>query len=159
VRFAGAFAIASLAIAVPRQVIFIRTVADRHLERAVADLTRFVVENPTKRSAVGYAGTSYLSHARPVLVFRTGDYLIDAPAVQEHRLSGLEIPAATIKAIDDCRFDYWLLPREAPPFDVPSAYQPLGPPQVFSDQFRSAFIRRHVRIGHTTLFDIWECRR
>ena len=159
VRFAGAFAIASLAIAVPRQVIFIRTVADRHLERAVADVTRFAVENPTKRSAVGYAGTSYLSHARPVLVFRTGDYLIDAPAVQEHRLSGLEIPAATIEAIDNCRFDYWLLPREAPPFEVPSAYQPLGPPQVFSEQFRSAFIRRHVRVGHTTLFDIWECRR
>ena len=63
-----------------------------------------VFRTPSKRIAVGYAGTSHLSHARTELVLRTGDYLIDAPAVQEHRLSGLQIPPATMRAIDDCRF-------------------------------------------------------
>ena len=158
-RLAAAFAIAATAIAVPRQLIFIRTVSGRHLERAIADVRQFADETPSKRTAVGYAGTSYLSHVRPELVFRTGDYLIDAPAVQEHRLSGLEIPAATIRAIDDCRFDYWLLPDDAQPFDVPSAYQPLGPESVFSAQFRLAFLRRYVRVSRTALFDVWECRR
>jgi hypothetical protein len=157
-RLAAAFAIAAAATAVPRQLTFIRTVSDRHLETALADVRRFADAAPSKRGAVGYAGTSYLSHARPELVFRTGDYLIDAPAVQEHRLSGLDIPAATIRAIDDCRFDYWLLPQEAPPFDVPSAYQPLGPQSVFSEPFRSAFLLRYARVGRTTLFDVWECR-
>ena len=158
-RLAAAFVIAATAIAVPRQLIFIRTVSGRHLERAIADVRQFADETPSKRTAVGYAGTSYLSHVRPELVFRTGDYLIDAPAVQEHRLSGLEIPAATIRAIDDCRFDYWLLPDDAQPFDVPSAYQPLGPESVFSSQFRLAFLRRYVRVNRTALFDVWECRR
>jgi dolichyl-phosphate-mannose-protein mannosyltransferase len=158
-RVALAFAIMAFAIALPRQAIFVRTVADRHLEQAIADLDRFADRTPLKRAAVGYAGVSYLSQARPQLVFRTSDYLIDAPAVQEHRLSGLDIPASTIRAIDDCRFDYWLLPQEAPPFTVPNAYQPLGPPDVFPDQFRSAFSRRYVRVGHTALFDVWECRR
>jgi hypothetical protein len=158
-RVAVAFAITATAIAVPRQLIFIRTVSGRHLERAIADVRQFADETPSKRTAVGYAGTSYLSHVRPELVFRTGDYLIDAPAVQEHRLSGLEIPGATIRAIDDCRFDYWLLPDDAQPFDVPSAYQPLGPESVFSAQFRLAFLRRYVRVNRTALFDVWECRR
>jgi hypothetical protein len=66
VRFAGAFAIAAIAMAIPRQAIFIRTVADRHLERAIADVSRFADQAPSKRTAVGYAGASYLSHARVI---------------------------------------------------------------------------------------------
>ena len=158
-RLAGAFVIASAVIAVPRQLVFIRTVADRHLASAIADIRGFAGESASKRIAVGYAGTSHLSHARPELVFRTGDYLIDAPAVQEHRLSGLDIPAATMRAIDGCRFDYWLIPRAMEPFDVPSAYQPIGPAEVFPEEFRSAFKQRYARVGHTALFDVWECRR
>ncbi len=157
-RLAAAFVMTALAIAIPRQAIFVRTVAKRHLGRAIADVRRFADEKPTKRIAVGYAGTSYLSHARPEMVFRSGDYLIDAPAIQEHRLSGLDIPATTIEAIDRCRFDYWLLPPDAPPFAVPSAYYPLGPSEVFTEQFRSAFSGRYARVGHTALYDVWECR-
>jgi hypothetical protein len=74
-------------------------------------------------------------------------------------LSGLEIPVATIRAIDSCRFDYWLIPRTLEPFDVPSAYQPIGPSDVFPEEFRSIFKRRYARVGHTALFDVWECRR
>ena len=159
VRLAVALALSVTAIAVPRQLIFIRTVVERHLESAIADARAFADETSSKRVAIGYSGTSHLSHARPEFVFRTGDYLIDAPAVQEHRLSGLEIPAATTRAIDDCRFDYWLIPRTMEPFDVPSAYQPIGPAEVFPEEFRSAFKRRYARVGHTALFDVWECRR
>jgi hypothetical protein len=158
-RLAGAFVISAATIAVPRQFIFIQTVVDRHLESAIADVRGFAGEKPTKRIAVGYAGTSHLSHARTELVFRTGDYLIDAPAVQEHGLSGLGIPAATIRAIDGCRVDYWLIPRALEPFAVPSAYQPIGPADVFPEEFRAAFKRRYARVGHTALFDVWECRR
>jgi hypothetical protein len=157
-RVAAAFTVTACAIAVPRQAVFIGTVANRHLDLAIADARRFAEDKATKRVAIGYAGTSHLSHARPVLVFRSGDYLIDGPAVQEHRLSGLDIPAATIEAIDRCRFDYWLLPQNAPPFDVPSAYRPLGPADVFSERFRSAFTQRYVRIGRTAFYDVWECR-
>ena len=109
--------------------------------------------------AVGYAGTSYFSDARPEIVFRRREYLLDAPAVQEHRLSGLDVPASTIRALTDCATDYWLIPRGAEAFDVPSAYSPDGPPTVFPERFRQAFFRSYERTGSTRYFDVWACKR
>jgi hypothetical protein len=154
-----AFALTALAIAVPRQYVFLTTVAGRDLGQAVEDIERFADAHPGRRIAVGYAGTSYASHARPELVSRTRDYLIDAPAVQEHRLSGLEMPASLLQALDDCRVELWLIPKDGVPFDVPSAYSPLGPREVFPESFRAAFARRHSRVGSTPVFDVWECQR
>jgi hypothetical protein len=149
--------LAALAMAVPRQIVFVTTVMNRPLESAVAELRQFAAAHPRGRMAVGYAGTSYLSFARPELVFRTDDYLLDAPAVQEHRLSGLEIPLATRRAMDTCRIEYWLIPSGGEPFLVPGAYQPDGPREVFPPDFRAAFLARYERGGSTGQFDIWRC--
>lgn len=153
-----AVAITLALIAVPRQIVFVRTMADRHLSSALDDVRQFAAAHPASRIAVGYAGTSYLSQARVELVFRSGDYLLDAPAVQEHRLSGLELPAATLRAIEDCREEYWLIPMGAEPFDVPSAYTHAGPRTVFPQEFRAMFLRRYERRGETAHFTIWSCR-
>jgi hypothetical protein len=91
------FAAAALAIAVPSQMTFVRTVSDRELGRVIDDLRRIADGEPGRRLAVGFAGTSYVSYARPEIVFRTRDYWLDAPAVQEHRRAGLPLPAATIR--------------------------------------------------------------
>ena len=155
---AVAFGIAAFGMGISSQAVFFRTVAARDLAPAVADVRQFVEAHPTERVAVGYAGTSYLSHARPEAVFRSGDYLLDAPAVQEHRLSGLALPASTIKAIENCRVGYWLVPRDGQPFVVPNAYLPAGPPDVFPVEFRDAFLRRHTRTGSIGGFDVWQCR-
>jgi hypothetical protein len=153
----AASVLAALAMAVPRQITFVSTVISRPLESAVTELRRFAAAHPRDGMAVGYAGTSYLSFARPELVFRTDDYLLDAPAVQEHRLSGLDIPLATRRAIDTCRIEYWLIPSGGEPFLVRGAYQPDGPREVFPPDFRAAFLRRYERVGSTGQFDIWRC--
>lgn len=152
-----AFTLTALSLGLSDQALIVRTVSGRNLETAIADLRRFSDRHAGRQIAVGYAGTSYLSHARPEVVFRTGDYLLDAPAVQEHRLSGLALPESTIRAILDCRVEFWLIPRGAEPFAVPNAYAPHGPAEVFPRDFRDAFLRRYERTGEIGGFDIWEC--
>jgi hypothetical protein len=90
-------------------------------------------------------------------VVRTRDYGLDAPAVQEHRLSGLPLPESTLRAMDECRVEYWLIPIGADAFAVPSAYWPDGPMYVFPDEFRQAFFRRYARTGQTANFTVWQC--
>lgn len=152
-----AFGITALLIAVPRQLIFVRTMAGRDLGPAASYLREFAAAHPGRRIEVGYAGTSYLSYARPEIVFRTREYLLDAPAIQEHRLAGLQLPASTLQALDTCRIEYMLIPTGADPFVVPSAYFPHGPADVFPEAFRATFHRRYRRITSGELFDVWEC--
>lgn len=154
-----AFCLTASIVAVPRQASLIETTRGRDLRSVVIDLARFHVEHPGRTIEVGYAGISYVSDARPALVFRTHSYLIDAPAVQEYRLAGLDLPQSTLQVLADCRVEYWLVPSGAPPFLVPSAYQPAGPPTVFDDAFRQAFLRNYRQTGTTSYFDVWECRR
>jgi hypothetical protein len=154
----AAFACVTLLIAIPDQLLVVRTVSGRNLQVAITDIHAFAGGHPGRRIAVGYAGTSYLSHARVEAVFLTRDYLLDAPAVQEHQLSGLPLPGSTLHAIDRCRVEYWLIPRGGDPFVVPSAYAPNGPPQVFPDRFIETFRARHVAAGRAGAFDVWECR-
>jgi hypothetical protein len=149
----------AFAVAVPRQATFLRTVMDRDRNAVAMDVRRFADAHPASRIGVGYAGTSYFSFARPEIVFRTHDYLLDAPAIQEHRLSGLDLPESTYRAIAECRMDDWLIPDGGAPFDVPSAYAPAGGMTVFPDAFRQTFLAHYRVTGRTTYFTIWECRR
>jgi hypothetical protein len=156
---AVAFILTAAVIAVPRQITLIKTVNGRALEPAIADLLQYADTHPAERVAVGYAGTSRWSDARVAMVFRTRDYLLDAPAIQEHRLSGLELPAATFRAVETCRADVWLIPSDGEAFAVPSAYSPLGPAEVFPEEFRKTFRNRHVLTSRTAFFDVWTCRK
>ena len=153
-----AFILVAVILAVPRQFTLYRTIDSRPLEPAIEDVRRFAAAHPASRIAVGYAGTSRWSDARVEIVFLQRDYLLDAPAVQEHRLSGLDLPPATYQAMDTCRAEYWLIPTGAEPFSVPSAYTPLGPPDVFPEAFRRAFQQRYVLTSRTAFFDVWRCR-
>lgn len=153
----GAFALLTVLIAVPSQTLLVRTVAGRQLRAAVAEVDRFADAHPGKRIAVGYAGASHLSHARVAAVFRSNHYLLDAPAVQEHRLSGLELPEATLRSFENCAVDIWLIPRTGTPFEVPSAYFPRGPREVFPESLGRTFLSHYVRSGNTGSFDVWLC--
>lgn len=155
----AAVALTAVVIAVLRQSVFLRTVIDRDLGAVASDLRAFADAHPASRIGVGYAGTAYFSHARPEIVFRTRDYLLDAPAIQEHRLSGLELPDSTLQAIASCRMEYWLIPKGGDAFDVPSAYWPDGPPTVFPEAFRRSFFAHYTLTGGTRFFTVWQCRR
>jgi hypothetical protein len=155
---AVAVAATALVIAVQGQAVFLRMVIDRDRNPVAADLVRFADAHRSGKIGVGYSGTSHLSFARPEIVFRTHDYLLDAPAIQEHRLSGLELPESTYRAMADCRMQYWLIPDAGEPFDTPNAYWPKGPATVFSDEFRRSFLVRYRMTGRTAYFTVWECR-
>jgi hypothetical protein len=149
----------SLLLAAAQQWLFVQTVRARDLHQASAEIRMFVQSHPGSAPAIGYAGTSYLSLIRPEVVFKSGTYLLDAPAVQEHQLAGLAVPASTIRAIATCVVPIWLIPATGdPPFLVPSAYTPQGPPTVFSSEFQDAFRRHYERTSSTGLFDVWTCR-
>jgi hypothetical protein len=151
--------IVAMAMAVAQQALFIRTVRGRDLHQASAEVRTFVRSHPGTAPAIGYAGTSYLSFIRPEVVFQSGAYLLDAPAVQEHQLAGLAIPPSTIRAIATCVAPIWLIPATGdPPFLVPSAYLPRGPATVFSTEFRDTFQRYYERTSSIGLFDVWTCR-
>ena len=138
-----AFCLTAATVAVFRQGTLIQTTRGRDLAPVVADLDRFLG----------------LLDARPALVVRTHAYLLDAPAVQEYRLAGLDLPEATLQVLTDCRVEFWLVPSGPPPFVVPSAYSPAGPATVFDERFRLAFLNHYRQIGTTEYFDVWQCRR
>jgi hypothetical protein len=153
----GAFAIVAVLIAAGSQALFVKTVAGRDLEAAIEEVDRVAAAHAGERIAVGYAGASHLSHARVQAVFRTNAYLLDAPAVQEHQLSGLHLPAATLRAFETCEVAAWLIPHGAPAFEVPSAYVPLGPRDVFPESLRLTFAAYYRRTARTPHFDVWTC--
>jgi len=155
-RAAIAFIVAAITVAVAQQSIFIATMMERHTRDEAADIERFarahqgVVE-------MGYGTTEALSLARPILVFRTGTYLIDQPAVREHQLEGLEMPRATLDALAGCRAKYWLIPKGEAPFAGRNAYAAVFQRPIFPDGFRDAFLASHTRSGRTEYYDVWEC--
>jgi hypothetical protein len=153
-----AVAAAVLLLGLARQTVFVRVESGRQLEPALAAVSRFADEHPDASVDVGYAGTSYLSQARVVPALRRGTYWLDAPAIQEHNLAGLPLPRSVLAALDQCRIRYWLVPAGPQPFEVPSAYRPDGPVNVFPVDFREAFHRRYERTGSLDGFDIWACR-
>ena len=151
-----AFAVSAVALAIPRQLIFISTTMGRDLATAVTFIREFADEHPGTSIAVGYAETPVMSFARPEAVFRTGDYFLDAPAIQEHNLAGLRLPDSTILALTTCRAEFVLVPPGTP-FHVQSAYYPDGPRDVFPEVFRAEF-RKRYRFIRTDVFEVWQCR-
>ena len=78
--------------------------------------------------------------------------------MQEHQLSRLPLPAATIDAIRRCRADVWLVPRGTEPFTGPNRYPAAAMAPIFPEALRAAFRDAYVADGHTQYFDVWRCR-
>jgi hypothetical protein len=151
-------AITACLIAIAQQTSFLTLAHARHTWRDTEDVRAFAASHPGAIVAMAYSGDDELTFVRPELVFASGSYLIDAPAVQEHQLSGVALPQATIDAVRDCRIDIWLVPRGAAPFEGLNRYPAMARTPLFSDRFRTAFHASYVRDGATRYFDIWTCR-
>ena len=107
---------------------------------------------------MGYGSTEALAFVRPVLVFRSNAYLLDQPAVREHRLAGVHIPAATFDALRGCRVRYWLIPKGEEPFSGRNAYDAVLLRPLFPDEFRRAFAETYQLTSTTNYYDAWECK-
>jgi hypothetical protein len=154
----GAWIAAACLVALVQQTSFLRTMQARDASDEASDLRAFLAAHPTLVVEMGYAGDDRLTFARPSLLFRTGAYTIDAPAVQEHQLSGVTLPPATLDAIHRCHTDVWLIPRGFAPFEGPNRYPQMQRAPLFSDAFKAAFHEAYVHDGTTRYYDVWRCR-
>ncbi len=105
---------------------------------------------------VGYADAGPLSYLRALAVFRSGTYLLDAPAVQEHQRAGVEIPDTTVDRFRRCESPVWILPR-GEPFSAVNAYPQTGHRRLFPEALRSAFQARYTQTSSGRYFDVWKC--
>jgi hypothetical protein len=154
---AAAFLIVAASIALAQQTQLVTTVLGQRALRDTEDVRRFA-ESHDGVIEMGYAETEARSLQRPVLVFRNGSYLIDQPAVREHQLAGLEIPAATVEAVAGCRVTYWLIPKNEAPFSARNGYAAAFLRPLYSEEFRRAFFATHRRVGQTAYYDVWQCQ-
>ena len=157
-RVAIAFVAAGVVVALVQQVTFVVTMVERRTRDEAADLERFARAHQGP-IAMGYGATEAFSLARPLLVFRNGDYLLDQPAIREHQLEGVELPAATLEALARCRVKYWLIPKDEPPFVGRNVYAAVFFRSIFPDTFRDAFHAAYAKTGSTEYYDVWECAR
>jgi hypothetical protein len=127
-----------------------------------ADEVRSLIDaNPGQAMAMGYASAGErLTFVRPAIVFRTGRYPIDAPAVQEFEMSGLDLPSATIADVRRCAMEIWLIPSGAAPFDGPNKYPSMQLQPLFPIAFKAAFLDAYIhdRASDTRHFDVWRCK-
>jgi hypothetical protein len=160
----AAFIIATMIVASLQQLYFIGVMrsADDATADAAGDVAAFVDANPQHTITMGYANAGERwTYVRPAIVFRTGHYPIDAPAVQEFEMSGLALPDATIEALRRCDTEIWLIPRGATPFDGPNKYPSMQFAPLFPETFRRVFVETyaHDAMHDTRYFDVWRCRR
>ena len=73
-------------------------------------------------------------------------------------MSGVELPAATIHAVENCVVDLWLIPAGGRPFLLRNRYPVTGYAPLFPESFRLAFDRAYRKIATTDYFDVWGCR-
>ena len=116
---------------------------------------QIVIEHRSRRSLPLEAG----SLVRPMLVFRSGAYLLDQPAVRELQLQGVGIPAATLDAVGACANEYWLIPRGEAPFSGRNGYAAVFLRPLYPDALRARFLAAYVKEASTDYYDVWRCRR
>jgi hypothetical protein len=144
------------AVGVAQQAQFLSTMVQRATRDEASDIARVVRDHPGVVE-MGYGSSEVLSLQRPLLVFRNHFYSLDQPAVREHQLAGLELPAATIQALRECRVNYWLIPKGESPFSGRNAYDAVLLQPLFSEEFRRVFHETHELTATTTYFDAWRC--
>jgi hypothetical protein len=162
-RAAVAYLVPLIATVAIQQFLFISTIGTAMSLRVGDDIRAFLQLHPSSSIGMGYGGTSGyfgsapLTYFRPLLVFQTGSYLLDAPAIQEHQLAGIEIPSATLQALGRCDVKYWLIPRAEEPFATRNLYPQTGHRPLFSDAFKTTFNRHFTLTSTTRLFDVYAC--
>src|SRR5262249_24481100 len=152
----GGFVVDAVLMGTGQQLQFVKTMADRRLLRESADISQFA-ESHQGTVAMGYGSSESLSLERPLLVFRSNGYLLDQPAIREHQLQGIELSRATIRAIAECRVNYWLIPRGEAPFSGRNSYAALLLRPLYPEEVRRVFEQAYSIVGSTTYYDIWQC--
>jgi hypothetical protein len=153
----AAFVLVLALEATANQALLLRTMHRWNGVEDAADVLQFA-RTHSGGVEMGYGQTEAMSFSRPLLVFQSGLYLVDQPAVREHQLAGVAIPASSAHELDACRVRYWLVPRGELPFGGRNAYTAVQGRPLYSPEFVESFRRNYSQSGTTTYFDVWECR-
>jgi hypothetical protein len=156
---AAAATLSVLTVAAIQQYRFLAAL-DWQAARALAKtLEEIRTEFTGRRVALGYSGDRPLpAMFRPMFVFDADPFLFDAPAIAEHQVNGVEIPAATAHALQACAIEVLLFRSDAPPFTTRNIYPASGFRGLFAGDFHDAFQSAFTRDGTRGLFDVWRCR-
>jgi hypothetical protein len=152
-----AFVLTLIVVAGGRQAYFLGE-ASRIDAGSAVEIAGLIAAHPGQRLALGYANEDESrTFARVLPVFAGAPYLLDMPAIQEHQMSGVELPRATIDAIEQCRITTWLIPRAGEPFTMRNGYPRTGYRFLFPEAFQDAFRRRYRKVESTPRYDVWTC--
>lgn len=112
---------------------------------------------PDRNIYMGYGdGTRYTTtFARDQLAFAGYPYLVDASAIMDFQLSGIEIPAATISSLLADHSAVWLIPAGQEPFTLLSWYFRNTGGMTFDASFRQAFGEYFSKQDSTESYDIY----
>jgi hypothetical protein len=133
--------------------------ADRARNQMIlAEINEIERRHPGRRLAIGYGSPddAGLFNFRQVLVYRGHPNLIDHNAYMDMKFAGLPLPEATLRAIDSCEVEIWLLPRDSRPFEWWNLYAPYD--ELFPDALRAQFRARFEPREQTEHFDLWFCK-
>ncbi len=152
------FAVTLVVIVLIQQEYFLRLLLNPGVADSYGDVTEYLDRHPNERVGMGYTSAERMTFARTLIVFKTNEYLLDVPAIQEHQLSGLPLPQSTIDAIKSCAVPTWLLPQTGTPFTIRNDYPSTGYAEIFPPEFIDAFHRAYARQERTRYYDVWRCR-
>lgn len=141
-----------------------------HAQALVQDVDSIMKSHPHERIEMGYGETDVtppmpdyaLTYVRPALVFAGNPLTMDAAALADMQLSGIQIPEADIDYISSCQTRVWLIPKGEPAFSQVNVYSFYGPRvmprrNLFSESLRRAFLAHDRKVGSSKFFDIWSC--
>jgi len=157
--FAGA-ALVSSAADIGRSLVFLRSVPAGAVANEVRQIMR---DEPDASIQMGYGTLAAypLSWYRAPLVFAGHPYLFDPGSLMDYRLSGREIPRATLDRLRSGRTTLWLIPKGELPFETESYYRIHGGTErqdLFGAEFRELFQQVYEHRGTTRFFDLWRLR-
>jgi hypothetical protein len=152
------FVITVVFVALIQQQYFFRLTADPELADSYRDVEEYLTSHPAEHVGIGYTSAERMTFARTLVVFKTGEYLLDVPAIREHQLSGRPLPRATIEAVRSCSVDTWLVPSRGEPFHIRNDYPSTGHAEIFPHEFISSFYETYRLAGRTRHYNVWRCR-
>ena len=83
-------------------------------------------------------------------------YTISGAAIRDLQFGGVKIPKSTIRYIEACATQVWLIPARGQPFSAANTYYE-GYHYGFDEAFREAFSAHYRKSASGKLFDVWTC--
>jgi hypothetical protein len=153
-----AFIIVSTLAALKTPIILYAGIKDRASASEITkDLKGILAAYPSGTIEMGCAGDdSYaLTFYRPLVVFHSNLYSLDAAALMDNKLSGISMPDATY--ISSCKTTVWLIPRGmGQPFSMNGYDENSG--GLFDAAFRDTFLRHYELAAVSRYFYVWSCK-